>query len=241
VGPARLHLPHFATVAAALAAMLVTAPAAAAHDQAIPTGCTVPVSGSVDAAPTDRPLVSITFDENLGSYTRQILDTFDRYGMHGTFFTVGKQAEARPRLAQLILSRGSELGDHSYSHLDLSLLPDFGFDEYRRGQDAIKRVTGFQACLARPPGGTTSPAVVDAATRLGMKTVLWGPSPCWCDPNPRRIARVTLHVVGRGGIVLLHQVQPDADALDAILQGLQDRGLRSVPVTKLLGGQFTHG
>src|SRR4029079_690886 len=102
----------------------------------------------------------------------------------------------------------------------------------------IQAETGFRPCLARPPGGKVDAGVIASAEALSMTSVKWGHSPCWCDPNPHHIAQTALDGVQPGQIILLHQTDADTQALPMILQGLQDRGLRSVPTTALLGGHL---
>jgi peptidoglycan-N-acetylglucosamine deacetylase len=187
--------------------------------------------------------VSITYDDTPVAGTRPVLRTFDRYGMSGTFFTVGEQAAANPGLTRAILRHGDELGNHSYTHPNLTTLPDHGYHEYRRTLRTIRSITGFRTCLARPPFGAVDGGVVAAADSLGMTTVMWDQSPLWRDPdpNPKHLAHVALEKVNRGEIIVLHPWK-DADrrALHLILRGLLKRGLRSVPVTKLLGGHFVY-
>lgn len=204
-----------------------------------PTGCSVPVSGLVNRGATSKPWVTVTYDEHLSpTNTRSIIQAFDRFDMKGTFFTVGKEAWARPGLTHAILDHGNEIGNHSWSHVDLTQTNDKGLYQYRLTNQTIQAETGFRPCLARPPGGKVDAGVIASAEALGMASVKWGHSPCWCDPNPHHIAQTALDGVQPGQIILLHQTDADTQALPMILQGLQDRGLRSVPTTALLGGHL---
>jgi peptidoglycan-N-acetylglucosamine deacetylase len=207
---------------------------------ALPVGCEVPVTGLVTEAKPEEAWVSVTYDEHLGPNTRRILEAFAEYGMAGTFFTVGEEAEENPDLARSILEEGHEIGNHTYHHRDLTQTPDHGRRQYAKGLRAIQVVTGFRTALARPPFGKINDDVVAAAHSLGMTTVKWGRSPFWADPSARHIAEFALERMVSGRIVVLHQNDPGAEALPLILSGLRDRGLRSVPVTQLLGGRFLY-
>ena len=57
--------------------------------------------------------VYLTFDEGPSIYTKEILDTLDKYGVKATFFVVnGKQNH----LMKEIVNRGHQIGLHTYTH-----------------------------------------------------------------------------------------------------------------------------
>jgi peptidoglycan/xylan/chitin deacetylase (PgdA/CDA1 family) len=84
-----------------------------------------------------------------------------------------------------------------------------------------------------------------AVRRAGMRTVLWNVEvKDWAETDPARLAANVLAKVQPGAIVLLHdgtEGHPNIDravlvqALPAILEGLQARGLHAVRVDELLG------
>lgn len=203
-----------------------------------PVGCTTP-PGSFTDAPVHDDRVSITYDESL-TYGQmpKLLNTFAAYEMHGTFFQVGNEVEQKPILANRIVDEGHELANHSYSHEHLTQVPSW--DEIRLGRQAIKQTTGFTPCDFRPPYGDVNQRVIDQAESLDETTVMWsyGVGDIYMM-DPEAIADRQLRAIDSGAtIVLLHQTPWSADALPLILQGLQERGLRSVPVLKLLGGSW---
>ena len=238
----RIWLAAAAGIAVALSiAVIATAPGAPVRPSAVhPGGCEVPqVSEPVSEATVDSNLVSITFDERLGKSTRAILNTFERFRARATFFIPGRNAASHRDLARKVAARGHELANHTQTHPDLTRLPDSGLAEIRRGSATLERLTGFRPCLFRPPFGTVDEEVVKAASGLGLQTVLW--SGGGIDPftnDPEVVAEQALDGVHPGSIVLLHQTPDCAEALPRILAGLRERGLRSVPVTHLLGGRF---
>ena len=229
-----------AVATAAVAFSFGLTPAAPAAPALEPAGCEVPrVGAPVSEASVESNRVSVTFDEQLGENTRSILATFDRFRTRATFFIPGRNALDHPRLARMVAARGHELANHSQTHPDLTRRPDSGIQEMRRGNAALERLTGFRPCLFRPPFGTVDEAVVEAARRLDLRTVLW--SAGGIDPftnDPEVVAEQALDGIRPGSIILLHQTPHSAEALPKILKGLRERGLRSVPVTRLLGGRF---
>src|SRR5262249_47208113 len=69
----------------------------------------------------DEPLIALTFDDGPDPhFTPQILDILRSRQVPATFFVVGRNAEHSPELLQRIYAEGHEIGNHTYSHLDLS-------------------------------------------------------------------------------------------------------------------------
>lgn len=200
------------------------------------------VHGLVDHAETTWPWVAITFDTcngGIGANTDQLLGIFRAHGMTGTLNVVGEQVRDNPIQTRNILAYGCEIGNHSFSHSTLTAELDHGYAEYRKAQLAIRMVTGYLPCTCRPPGGHVDSDVIAAAASLGLTTVKWGHSPNIFDGDPDHIAATALDGIVAGQIVLMHANAVDIAALPAILDGLTQRGLRSVPVVRLLGGHFT--
>src|SRR5207237_444533 len=66
--------------------------------------------------------VALTFDDGPGPYTDQILSILRRNGAHATFFVVGNRLEYWPTAARAEAELGG-VGNHSWSHPDLTRLP----------------------------------------------------------------------------------------------------------------------
>lgn len=200
-----------------------------------------PETGVVEHGPRRGNRVSLTFDERLGPYTRPILNALERRRARATFFTVGEQIRNHRRLVKRIVAQGHEHGNHTFSHPNLTELETSErLWELRATQRPLRRIGAFEPCLMRPPGGAVDSAVVQDAASLGLTTVKWDVAGGDAfGYRPREITERVLSQVRRGSIVLLHQTPTAAAALPDILAGLRKRGLRSVPVVKLLGGRFT--
>lgn len=78
----------------------------------------------------------------LGS-TQAVLDLMEESGAKGTFFILGKAAEAYPELAPRIAEAGHEIATHGYSHnpVDKMSLGTFR-EELRRSIDTLRQQTG---------------------------------------------------------------------------------------------------
>lgn len=227
---------------AALAVFLVpTAPPARTAPPAARTGCETPTPPQpVERVPGAGARVAVTFDEPLGPLTREILATLDRFRMSSTFYAVGREVRDAPARAKEIVAARHELGNHSWRHAELTqLIPAQVRRDLRRTNRVLRRVTGFRPCTFRPPGGVADEAVTREANALELVQVNWTTASDPFTDDPSKVCASALDGIVRGTIVLLHQVPHSAEALPCILRGLRDRGLRSVPVARLLGGDFT--
>jgi len=192
--------------------------------------------------------IALTFDDGPDpERTPAILDTLAEFGVHATFFVIGRYLERHQALGRRIVAEGHELGNHSWAHL-----PWQNFYSRRAHQadiertaDLIRTVSGSpREPLYRPPVGLKSPELARAALARQLRVVAW--SVHSRDTFARRwqaVARRVLNRIRGGDIVLLHDGHAvegrhrdnALQALPLILCGLQAQGLRSVTVSELLG------
>jgi peptidoglycan/xylan/chitin deacetylase (PgdA/CDA1 family) len=193
------------------------------------------------------PTVAITFDDGPDPvHTRRVLDLLDARGHRGTFFVIGERAERHADVVTEIARRGHGLGNHSFhhSHRTPTMAPATLAAELVRAGDVLERAAGVRPRWFRPPVGLLSPPVVDAARRARLEIVGWSAT------ARDGVARATVEsalarLVGAlrpGAILVLHDAAerggraPIAvEVLARLLDALDERGLRSVPLDELLG------
>ncbi len=195
--------------------------------------------------PRGRPEVALTFDDGPSAVsTLAVRDVLDRYGVKGTFFTVGKALDARPDISRALLADGHLLGNHSYVHDYLRWLAP-GYPELDRTQQAFARDLGVCPTFFRPPHGQHTPLMARVVHGRRMAMVTWDVSAGdWATTDGALVARRVLAKVRPGSIILLHDgldgnVSADRSvlltALPLILEGLKARGLQPVRLDQLLG------
>ncbi len=189
---------------------------------------------------TSQGLVAITFDDGPDpNYTPAKLRVLAEHGTAATFFILGTYVDRRPQLVPEIARAGHEIGNHSYSHPDLTGQPYSGvFSQLEDAKQAILRAGGPETTLFRPPYGSFNATVLAAAADDGYRlNVLWDIDPNdWRSPPAWTITEHVLSRVQPGSIVLLHDWVPQtAQALPDILDGLAARGLKAVSFSTLLG------
>jgi peptidoglycan/xylan/chitin deacetylase (PgdA/CDA1 family) len=174
--------------------------------------------------------VALTFDDGPSSrYTEQVLRILAAHQIKAVFFEVGHRAEHLGRYSQRILREGHTLGNHSYSHPVLPTLAAAKIEtELKSTTDIIEKNTHRRVVLFRPPYGSRSLEVRDAARRQKMKVVLWNvDSLDWRDSLPTKIAAnvmTQLNKSGRG-IILFHDIHlRTVNALPAIIEAVKNAG-----------------
>jgi peptidoglycan/xylan/chitin deacetylase (PgdA/CDA1 family) len=187
--------------------------------------------------------IALTFDDGPDPYyTPQILDVLDQYRIKTTFFCVGRQAEAYPQIVRQQYEAGHIVGNHSWTHPDLGLLPASDIlSELKHTSNAIQAIIGTQPTFFRPPYGSLSVHVLTQACYLGVTTVMWNAGEearDWSDPGVNFIIRRTLDLVRNGSIILMHDCGGDRSqtlaALPLIIQNLQDRGFQFVTIQQMV-------
>ena len=71
----------------------------------------------------NKPMIALTFDDGPSKrYTPAILDALKEYGANATFFVLGSNADNFPDILQRMVLEGNEIGNHTYSHKQLTTL-----------------------------------------------------------------------------------------------------------------------
>ena len=181
--------------------------------------------------------IALTFDDGPHPmYTLQLLDILRRTHTPATFFVVGKQVEKNPTLVQLEVAEGHEIGNHTYDHVNLTLIPPelIGY-ELDQCDVELKKVTGSSARFFRPPGGDYNGDVVREASRRGYITTLWTNDPGdFSKPPAEIILKRTLDHLENGAIILMHDGIPQTmQILPALIAEAHRRGYVFVTMSQL--------
>ncbi|MCM3921924.1 polysaccharide deacetylase family protein [Frankia sp. AiPs1] len=186
-------------------------------------------------APADS--IALTIDDGPHPvWTPRILEVLRANRVTATFSVVGAQAVANPELVRRIVADGHSLCNHTMTHPQpfSRRTPDQIRVEMTRAQSAIVDAGAEPPRLFRAPGGDWSPAVLAAATGLGMTSLGWDVDPRdWARPGTASI-RQSLGRARPGDILLCHDGGGDraqtVAALRRVLPLLRARGLSFVPL-----------
>jgi peptidoglycan/xylan/chitin deacetylase (PgdA/CDA1 family) len=208
----------------------------------VPSGQPLAYSG-----PDTRRVIALTFDDGPWTDTPQFLDVLEREHVHATFFQIGRQISTYGEsVDRRMLADGDMIGDHTWSHVNVSGAGQLAAAQIAQAAAAIKAATGgFQPCLFRSPGGALSPALISEARSMGFTTIQWDVDPRdWARPGVGAIyANVVAHA-RPGAIVIQHDGGGDRSqtlaALPQEIHTLRDEGYQFVTVTQLLGQRLLY-
>ncbi len=156
--------------------------------------------GGALTAPPRPGEIALTFDDGPNpAWTPRLLDTLAAHRVQATFFLLGKFAEAEPDLVRRIAAAGHLIGNHSWSHPDLSRTPSDAIrEELRRTSATLEQIAGAPVRFFRPPYGARRPAVFRIARELGLQPVLWNAMTSdWSEPSAERIAQTLSREIAR--------------------------------------------
>jgi cellulose synthase/poly-beta-1,6-N-acetylglucosamine synthase-like glycosyltransferase/peptidoglycan/xylan/chitin deacetylase (PgdA/CDA1 family)/spore germination protein YaaH len=195
--------------------------------------------------------IALTFDDGPDPrYTPAILDILRAKNVKATFFVIGLNGDLYPMLLQRIVDEGHEIGNHTFTHPDVSQVRQ---EQFRLEVNATERLfearLGRRSLLFRPPyAEDIEPETPDQVapllftSRRGYYTIGIGIDPAdWQSPGVDAIVRATLEGARakRGQVVLLHDSGGNRDqtvaALPQIIDGLRGEGFEFATVSGLLG------
>ena len=183
-----------------------------------------------------KPMVALTFDDGPGKYEDRILAAFQKYGGKGTFFFVGNQAEKYPNVVKRVAEAGHEVANHSYKHENLPKLSQAGATQsLAKTNEILRRLSGQSVSLVRPPYGATSSSVKAALQNQGQPSILWSIDTLdWKTRNAKSSINIVLQQVKDGDVILMHSIYAQsAEAAEALIPALQERGYQLVSVSEL--------
>ncbi len=205
--------------------------------------------------------LAMTFDDGPDpEWTPKILDVLKREHVPGAFFLIGIQAEKFSSLTQRIYREGHEIGNHTFTHPDISSIgTGYMKVELNLTERLFASRLGIRTMLFRPPYSvdaepdtedevrplelTQSLGYITIGNKLDTKD--WSDQPAF---TPQEIAaRVLDHLPPCqpndlqqcGNIILMHDGggnrERTVEALPLIIDGARARGFEFVPVYKLMG------
>ena len=192
-------------------------------------------NSSIRAEKTITAKVALTFDDGPHPvYTPQLLDGLNERGVHATFFVVGKNILGNEALLKRMETEGHLIGNHTYSHIQLTSGNRETFrEELVKTNEILKDITGETVSFVRPPYGSWDKSF---EKELNMFPVLWNIDPLdWCSHNAECIAAKVVENAGDGDIILMHDYyDTSVTAALEVVDVLQKRGFQFVTVEEIL-------
>lgn len=177
--------------------------------------------------------IYLTFDAGYeNGYTAGILDVLKKHRVEAAFFLVGNYIEKSPELVRRMVKEGHLVGNHTYSHPDMSEIAaeDAFREELTRLEKAYKRVTGKEMRkYYRPPQGKYSEENLKMAKKMGYKTIFWSLAYVdWYESDQPTREEAMEKLIPRthpGAIVLLHSTsRTNGEILDELITKWKEMG-----------------
>lgn len=183
----------------------------------------------------EKPSIAITFDDGPSSrYTGRLLDGLKERSVKASFFLIGENAEENPVLVERIYKEGHLIGNHTYSHVQMThLSEEAAVREIEKTDQVISAITGEHVAYMRPPFGAWQR---ELEGRMEVLPVLWSVDPLdWTTENVDEIVSKVVTEVEEGDIILLHDCYASSvEAALRIVDILQKEGYEFVTVDRLL-------
>ena len=183
----------------------------------------------------DKKRVALTFDDGPKSpYTERLLDGLKERNVKATFFVIGESVRENEALIKRMAEEGHIIGNHTYSHVQLSTLDyEACIEEIENTNRAIFDACGVTPKYIRPPFGSWNENVTMA---VNMTEVLWDVDPLdWKVKNAGIVTNSVIRCADDGSIILLHDIyESSVDAAIMIIDELKAQGYEFVTVEELL-------
>ncbi|MGO4599441.1 polysaccharide deacetylase family protein [Terrabacter sp. 2RAF25] len=171
--------------------------------------------------------VYLTFDDGpSATWTPRVLAVLRKYGVRAVFFENGQNLSWYPSIPRTLRSYGNLIGNHTWSHPNLTLLSNASVSwQLNRTEAAL----GYRPRCVRPPYGATNSRIQAIIAARGQRHILWTVDPRdWSRPGTWTIVTRVLAGVRDGSRILLHDGGGDRSqtvaALDLLIPRLRARG-----------------
>lgn len=184
---------------------------------------------------TQKKKIAITFDDGPHpKYTEILLEGLKERNVVANFFVTGYHAELHPEIVKRMKEDGHLIGNHTYSHIQLTKTNGKEFvAELQRTNDILYEITEDTTEYVRPPYGVWDKRFEE---ELNMFPVMWTIDPeDWNKDNAASIARSVIKKADENEIILMHDYFPASiDAAFLIIDELLKDGYEFVTVDEIL-------
>lgn len=185
----------------------------------------------------EKEMVAFLINVSWGTaYIPDILRILDEQKIKATFFIEGKWAKENADYAKMIVEEGHVIGNHAYSHPDMSRLSEQEiFQEIKQTNEIIKAITGNTPKWFAPPSGSFNNQVVKIADQLDMETILWSVDTIdWRNPSVSVMMNRVMDELHAGALILMHPTKSIVQGLEPLITNIKDKGYKIGTIDKLL-------
>ncbi|MGE4371495.1 MAG: polysaccharide deacetylase family protein [Xanthobacter sp.] len=187
----------------------------------------------------DQPYIALTFDDGPNpDTTPRLLDMLKERGVKATFFVLGTRAAKYPELLRRMVEEGHEIGNHSWSHPQLTRISTDAADkQIADTSQAIFDATGQRPVYLRPPYGAMRGTLQNHIhQKFDMSFLYWTIDPLdWKHRDSKVVYENIISQAKPGAIVLMHDIHATTvDAMPQVLDTLIAKGYRFGTITQMV-------
>ena len=172
--------------------------------------------------------IYLTFDDGPCLYsTDWILNLLSKKNIQSTFFCIGENAKANPKIIDSIIQSGHIIGNHTYSHTNGALTSTQNYiQDIKRCEDVIPYTNLF-----RPPFGKIYPWQIKRI-KTRYKIIMWDIMSYDFNPSisKKKLQNNVIQNVEKGSIIVFHDnklaIENLKKNLVEILENLSDSGYK---------------
>ncbi|WP_445506095.1 polysaccharide deacetylase family protein [Niallia sp. 03190] len=169
-------------------------------------------------------------------YLPDMLAILKKHHVKASFFLEGRWTQKNPDLAKMIVEAGNEVGNHSYTHPDMSKISSEQIkEEITKTNEVIEATTGKAVTWFAPPSGSYNMETVKIANNYKLGTLMWSIDTIdWQKPAPNVLIHRVVGKVHNGAMILMHPTASTASALESLIVQIQAKGLEINTVSEML-------
>ncbi len=174
--------------------------------------------------------VALTIDDGPSEYTKKIVDILIENQVGATFFFIGVHALSYPESVQYASSKGMSIGNHTWSHKNLTTLStDEQIKEIEKTDAYLTSLTDKPVTLFRPPYGRADEKLMETLDNKQLRSLGWNRDPRdWQVSTTREIENYFSQTDPCGAIYLLHENKFTLEALPDFINKLKEENLEIV-------------
>jgi peptidoglycan-N-acetylmuramic acid deacetylase len=174
----------------------------------------------------------LTFDNGYeNGYTEKLLNILKDKKVPATFFVTGHYVKDQPSLVKRMVEDGHIIGNHSWSHPDMSSISVQRMkEELDKVKVEVSKLTPQKEMqYLRPPRGIFSDELIGFSRKMGYTSVFWSIAyKDWDTKQQHGWKYAYDHVMAQlhpGAVILLHSVSQDnAEAMEKIIDDVRSQG-----------------
>lgn len=193
----------------------------------------VPCKVLASAVDPNKKMVALTYDDGPGMYTKDIVKCLKENQAKATFFVVGSNIDSYKSALKAADKIGCEIGNHTYSHADLSReSKEAIWKEIQKTDSKLCRVIGKKTTVMRPPYGSVNSTVKE---NVGKPMILWSiDTRDWEHRDSSRTISAVMNNIQDGDIVLMHDIHYSTKTASlSLIPQLRRAGYQLVTVSEL--------